>query len=165
MNDFHKIFGQQKPLRSASLATFRLQHLGHPCGVRRDCLSFSEVRAEPLIGLRAVLEALQICFEFRRTLRWKAVNHPVRVPSGLDHPVLSEIGELLGNLHLRDVQNLLEMTHAKWPVRQEMDDPQPRDVAEALIDLNEFHGTNMPSLIYTAMCIFIICNMALCLAP
>ncbi len=57
--------------------------------------------------------------------------------------MLAEIGEMLGNLGLRDVQNFLEMADAKRTLCKQMDDPQPRGIAETLVNLNQFHARNM----------------------
>ena len=46
---------------------------------------------------------------------------------------------MLGNLGLRNAQNFLEMADAKWTLRKQMDDPQPRGIAETLVNLNQFH--------------------------
>src|SRR5205814_4553555 len=49
------------------------------------------------------------------------------------------ISEVLGNFYLRLAQNRLEMANAQGRLRQQMENPQPRPVAEALIDLNQIH--------------------------
>ena len=73
----------------------------------------------------------------------KAVNHPGPVPGAFDHALLAEIGEMLGNLRLRDAENFLEMADAKRTTCKQMDDPQPRGVAETLVNLNQFHGRHI----------------------
>ena len=47
---------------------------------------------------------------------------------------------MLGNLRLRQIKHALEMADAERPVRQEVDDPEPGRIAEALVNLDEFHG-------------------------
>src|SRR5205814_7198792 len=49
------------------------------------------------------------------------------------------ISEVLGNFNLWLAQDRLEMADAQGRVRQQMENPQPRPVAEALIDLNQIH--------------------------
>ena len=54
--------------------------------------------------------------------------------------MLAEIGEMLGNFRLRDIENVLEMANAKRAACKQMNDPQPRGIAETLVNLNQFHG-------------------------
>ena len=50
---------------------------------------------------------------------------------------------MLGNLGLRNAQNFLEMADAKRTFGKQMDDPQPRGIAEALVNLDQLHGRNI----------------------
>ena len=60
--------------------------------------------------------------------------------SGAFHQaLLAKVGEVLGNFRLRDIENFLEMADAKRTTCKQMDDPQPRGVAETLVNLNQFH--------------------------
>jgi hypothetical protein len=45
-----------------------------------------------------------------------------------------------GNFRLRDIENFLEMADAKRSTCKQMGDPEPRGVAEASVNLNQFHG-------------------------
>jgi hypothetical protein len=47
---------------------------------------------------------------------------------------------MLGNLYLRLIENFLEVTDAKFPLSQKVQDAQACLIAEALIDLNKAHG-------------------------
>jgi hypothetical protein len=60
---------------------------------------------------------------------------------GFHEIMLAEIRKVLGNLHLRRPQNLLKVTHAKGPLRKQMQDAQAGFVAEAFVDLDEAHET------------------------
>ncbi len=66
---------------------------------------------------------------------------------------------MLGNLRLRNIENFLEMADAKRTTCKQMDDPQPRGVAETLVNLNQFHGRNMAFAKYSSINIFIITNI------
>ena len=46
---------------------------------------------------------------------------------------------MLGNLHLRLTEDFLEMTDTERPLREQMQDAQPRPVAETFVDPNEIH--------------------------
>jgi hypothetical protein len=46
---------------------------------------------------------------------------------------------MLGNLRLRKAENFLKMADAKRTTCKQMNDPQPRGVAETLVDLNQLH--------------------------
>jgi hypothetical protein len=47
---------------------------------------------------------------------------------------------VLGNLHLRFLEDFLEVTNAERTLRQDMQDAQPRAVAKTLIDFDQIHG-------------------------
>ena len=68
-----------------------------------------------------------------------------------DEATLAEIGEVLGNFRLRDIENFLEMADAKRTTCKQMDDPQPRGVAEASVNLNQFHST-VKNMTFQYMC-------------
>jgi len=51
----------------------------------------------------------------------------------------AQVGEVLGNLDLALVEQLLEMAHAEGAAAEEIDHPQARLVAQALIDCDEIH--------------------------
>ena len=93
--------------------------------------------------MRAVLEAFEIGFQFHRGPRRKAVNHPGTVSCAFHDAMLAEISEVLGNFRLRDIENFLKMADAKRTMCQQVDDPQPRRIAETLVNPNQFHDGNM----------------------
>ena len=62
------------------------------------------------------------------------------MPGAFNHTLFAEVGEMLGDLGLRNAQNFLEMANAKGTLGKQMDDPQPRGIAETLVNLNQFHG-------------------------
>jgi hypothetical protein len=77
--------------------------------------------------------------------------------SGAFHQaMLAEIGEVLGDFSLRDSENFLEMADAKRTTCKQMDDPQPRGIAETLVDLNQFHGRNMAFPLYSSIHIYLL---------
>jgi hypothetical protein len=88
--------------------------------------------------------------------------------SGAFHQaMLAEIGEVLGNFRLRDIENFLEMADAKRTTCKQMDDPQPRGIAETLVNLNQFHGRKyrgrgyMRQFIYSFMRMFSVARWQL----
>ena len=54
--------------------------------------------------------------------------------------MLAQIGEVLGNFHLRGAEDLLKMADTKGTMRKEMQDAQPRFVTETLVNLNQLHA-------------------------
>ena len=84
------------------------------------------------------MEALEIRFQIRRGLERKAINPPCAIAGAPDHSLLPQIGEVLGHLGLRSAKNFLEVTDTKGTARQQMDHPQPRDVAETSVDRDQF---------------------------
>ncbi len=97
------VFLAALPKQAARLATAPLQS--------RQVL---QIALECVITLNAILEALKIAFQLRRRTRRKRVDHPVLLPRRDDHPVVAQIGEMLGNFDLRFAQHVLKMTNAEW---------------------------------------------------
>ena len=52
----------------------------------------------------------------------------------------AQVGEVFGDLHLLRAQHLLEVTDAERPVQQQVEQPQTRAVAQALVDRDQVHG-------------------------
>ena len=50
-----------------------------------------------------------------------------------------QVGEMLGNLHLGLGEDLLDVADAQFAFMEQVQDAQPGLVAEALVDLGEFH--------------------------
>ena len=61
---------------------------------------------------------------------------------GLNHPMLSQIGEMFGNGDLIKAENRLEVADAKLPMGKEMQDTEAGLIAKAFIDLDQvrFHA-------------------------
>ena len=53
---------------------------------------------------------------------------------------------MLGDLGLRKAQNFLEMADAKRTLCQQMDDSQPRGIAETLVNLNQLHARSIATV-------------------
>ena len=65
---------------------------------------------------------------------------------------------MLRDLGLRNTKNLLKMADAQRTTCEQMDDPQPRSIAETLVDLNQFQECNMVRLIYMSIHILSLCD-------
>ncbi len=100
-----------------------------------------QIRSKLRLALHAILQTFQVCLQLRGAVPRQRVNHPVTAALGLHQSARSEIGEMLGNLHLRFPEDFLEVADAERALGKEMEDPQPRPVAEALINLEEVHGS------------------------
>jgi hypothetical protein len=94
------------------------------------------VPAEDRILGDAVLQAGQVGGELVRSLRGESIDHPIRLLPGLDESVFAQVGEMLGDLDLRLPQNLLKVTDAEVPAHEEVQYPQTRLIAKALIYRN-----------------------------
>jgi hypothetical protein len=129
---------------------FAFQGLPNPFAISSHLRQSLEVGAKPLVSGRTVLEAFEISFQIRRGLRRKTIDPPCSMASALDHSLLTEIGEMLGNFGLRDTKNFLEVTDTKRTACQQMDDPQPRGIAETMVNRDQLHGPNI--CIYTYIC-------------
>jgi hypothetical protein len=106
-----------------------------------DDRQFGKVACETWIRSHACFKALEVGFEFGRGLARQRINHPVLVAFRLDHPLVAEIGKMLGDLDLWFVENRLQVADAERGFCQEMENPQARPVAETLIDLNQVHSS------------------------
>jgi len=98
-----------------------------------------EIIAKELVRGGAILKAFEIGFQFGRGLRRKAVDDPGALSGRFHHLALSEVGQMLGNLGLGNLEDILEMTDAKRAVGQQVHQAKPRLIAETLIDLDELH--------------------------
>lgn len=98
-----------------------------------------EVIAKEFVGSDTVLKALEIGFEFPRRSGREAIDDPRTLTGGLDHFPLPEVGQVLRDLGLRELQDILKMADAQRTFRQQIDNSQADGLAEALIDLDQFH--------------------------
>jgi hypothetical protein len=92
--------------------------------------------------LRTVLQTFEICVEFGGPPGRKAIDHPGLVARTLDQTALSQVSEVLGNLGLGKPQNLLKVAHTQGTLSEQMKDPKPRRLTEALVDANQLHEQN-----------------------
>ena len=49
--------------------------------------------------------------------------------------MFAQIGKMFGDGDLRRAEDALEVAHAQWPLCQEVQDAQPRFIAETAVDL------------------------------
>ena len=90
----------------------RRERLAHPCRRRTLASAF-----------RSRLKMGSVCTQSWRHLRLavnsasgfagQRIDHPILLPLGGHHFALAQVGEVLGNFHLRFVQDFLEMTDAE----------------------------------------------------
>ena len=88
----------------------------------------------------AVLEAPQVGIEFAGTFGGESIDDPIALALHFDQPACPQVGQVLRHLDLRLAQRRLEVAHAKRPRQEQMQDPQPRPVAQALVDLHQVHA-------------------------
>jgi hypothetical protein len=131
------------------------------CGGFRGALGFAAIRkragAFAQCGLHpaqisleypvlaaAILEAFHVCRQLLGGFRGKGVNNPCAFTVGIDHAVLTEIGEVLGYLYLRGGEDFLEMADAERLICKEVEDAQAGFIAEAFVDFDQGHGAYIP---------------------
>ena len=69
--------------------------------------------------------------------RWGAALLLFAIGCGdFDETSFAKIPEVLGNLHLRLVEDFLKMTDAERSGRKYVEDSQPRAITQALVNLN-----------------------------
>jgi len=127
----------------AGAGTFVFEGFINPSAISSHLLKRLEIGTKPFVSSRTVLKAFEIRFELKRASWRKAVNHPGPMSCAFNHALLAEVGEMLGNFRLWDIENFLEMADAKRTPGKQLNDPQPRGIAETLINLNQFHRRNM----------------------
>jgi len=114
-------------------------HLLHPAALLTCLLEPPQVITEDGICLDAVLQALQLKLKFRRRFFGKVINHPFLMPLGSHEALGPEISEVLGDGHLGQFQNRLEMADAERALGQQVKDAEPCFVTKAAINLQQFH--------------------------
>jgi hypothetical protein len=120
----------------AGAGRFIFESLINPSAISSHLIESLEIGTEPLVSRCTVLETFQVGFELERRFRRQAVNPPRPMPGTFEHALLAQIGEMLGNLGLWKAKNILEVTNTKWTSRKQMDDPEPRRIAETLVNCN-----------------------------
>src|ERR1041385_6337672 len=105
-----------------------------------NCRQLLQVAHEDLIRSHAILKTLQVHFQFRRALLRQRINHPVLVAFYVHDSAFAKIAEMFGNFYLRFAQDRLEMANAERRLRQKIQNPQPRPVAEALVNADQVHA-------------------------
>ena len=123
---------------------FLLHCVRDPLALPTNSVQSFEIDPKAFVRLGTVLKALQIVFKFHGGLGGKAVNDPLTVACRLNHFLLPQICQMLGDLRLRYLQNVLKVTHTERTLREQVNDAKARGIAEALVDLNEIHGATFP---------------------
>ena len=126
----------------------------YPPAGRPHLFKVFEVVAKPSVGGRAVLETLQVGFEFGGRFRWEPINHPRLVPRAFNQPALSQVSEVLRNLGLGKPQDLLKVANAQRSMGQQMKDSKPCRITEALVNANQLHTATMAAMIYSSTTIY-----------
>jgi hypothetical protein len=93
-------------------AGFLADGLVDPAGAFLDPGQSAQVVAKEFVGGNAVLKALEIGLQFVGWLCREAVDDPGAFACGLDHLTLPQVGEVLGDLRLGNLENVLKMTDA-----------------------------------------------------
>ena len=112
-------------------------HFAEPAHFGLQLAKRSEVLLENRVRLDAVLEALEICLELLGRLSGEGLDHPILMARGLDHSLVLQISKVLGDADLGLVEQLLEVADAEGAAGEEIDDAQPRLVAETFVDSDE----------------------------
>ena len=112
---------------------------GQVTAARENRCQVPEIALELRMRLHAVLQAFHIRFQFCAASSGQRIDHPIPLPLGLHHSSAPQVGEMFRNFYLRLVQNFLKMTNAERPPREQMQNAEPRLIAQTLVNLNQFH--------------------------
>jgi len=67
---------------------------------------------------------------------------------GFDHSMLAEIREMLRNLDLRGAEDVLKMANAKRANREQMQNAQPRFIAQTFVNFDQIHVSTIYAMRY-----------------
>lgn len=62
---------------------------------------------------------------------------------GFNHAVFTQVREVLGDFDLRGIEDVLKVADAERPLCKEMQDAQPRLVAEAFVNFDQLHDRSI----------------------
>ena len=113
------------------------QSILDPAALRLDGSQPLQVLLKDRVCLHAVLEAGELQIKFAWSGLRQPVDHPLFVPMPLGQPMLAQVGKVLGNRDLRQLENRLEMADAERPLFEQVNDSQAILVAKAAVNLNE----------------------------
>jgi len=99
-----------------------------------------EIALEKRLLTRAILQAREVGPQLAGRFPRQRVNHPVALAPRRHQPAPAQVIQVLGDFHLRLAQHDLEMAHAQRPAQQQVEDAQPRAVAQAFVDSHQFHA-------------------------
>ena len=85
--------------------------------------------------MSAVLQTLQVSFQFGGRTWGKRIDDPVPVSLGSDHSFAAQVGEVLGNFDLGLPENVLKVANAKRRPGEEVENAKTRTITEALVNI------------------------------
>ena len=89
--------------------------------------------------LHAILQAAELQIELGGAPGGQAIDHPLFVAARLDQAMFAEISQMFGNGNLGKLKGVLKMADAERAAGEEMENAEARFVAQAAINLHEFH--------------------------
>jgi hypothetical protein len=110
------------------------------------CGPFFQIEMENRLLPTNILQALKIGLEDRIRRFGKVAYRPVAATLRLKRPRITQRLEVARDLGLGNLENLSQMTNAKRPFHQEIEDAQAGGVAEAVIDINQIHAEQFSGL-------------------
>jgi len=108
-------------------------------------LQCAKIAAKGIVLLRAVLKAGEVRTERASWLFNQVVDPPIPFAANLHESVRLEVTEVLGDLHLALTEDLLQVTDTEGTPAEQMENPEARPIAQAFVNLNQFHRGNLYS--------------------
>ena len=96
---------------------------------------FFQISREHRIALHAIAQTFQIVFQRGLKPFWERIDDPILFSRGPHHSPAPQVSKMFGNFHLRLIEDFLKMADAERRFVQQMQNTQPRPIAEALINL------------------------------
>lgn len=93
--------------------------------------------------MNAILKTFEVELKLLGAFLRQLVNAPVLMFANLDHAVLLQIVQVLGDFDLRRIEQLLEVADAQGAAREKMQDAEASLIAKTLIDLYQIHRTSI----------------------
>ena len=102
-----------------------------------EFLQFGDILAENSSFENTVLQAGQVGRQFRSGLRGQRIYPPSAADFNFDHPMATEVRQLLGCSYRTDAKNFLKMTNTLGLKAQQIENPQAVEIAEAFVDSDD----------------------------
>jgi hypothetical protein len=112
-------------------------------GLVADLVKAFEVALEDGLGLGGLGESMELSLDGPGRFFSEFVDDPVFVAAIGDQAAGTEEAKVFGDLHLRGVQDVLEMADAEGALQEEVQEAQAGFIRQQTVELRELHEVYM----------------------